>query len=148
MPGSQVCDFARSLFYDHGALFKSQLRSDAAINLLCPLLSTTRASLNYTAAERGRVCGAISYKINGIDQLFDCTSGCGIHSLAVNCELIRKNSNQTYIQTNDGQQVLQQHNTIIKYVLIVEKKTVFEKLCELGYSQRNQCILVTGSGVS
>ena len=138
----------RSLFYDHGALFRNQKQSDSAIDSLCPLLSTTRASLNYIAAERGRVCGAISYKIRGVDQLFDCSAGCGIHSRSFDCELIKKNT--IHIQTNDesGQQISQERIASIRYVLIIEKKTVFEKLSELDFAQRNNCILITGSGVS
>jgi meiotic recombination protein SPO11 len=123
----------RSLHYLDINLFPNQRSSDAAIKTVCEILGISRAQLNVFAAAKGLIQGKVRYKIehhnnNSNSDWIDCSKGRFISQLA------------PFISE------MQLHNTV-KFVLIVEKETVYQQLLVADVSNLYNCILITGKGM-
>lgn len=113
----------RDLYYSHVQLFKSQQRSDHAIELVSDLFSCSRIQMHVVGSPRGLVEGNVTYVLD--NNTVNCSRAQPIPSLADRIHEMSGN---------------------FKFVLIVEKETVFHRLREEKFSQTTQSILVTGKG--
>lgn len=95
------------------------------IGEICILLQTSRLSMNVTVPSRGEVIGRIILCID--DTYICCKDG----------RLVPENTmDVTRIEQEDE----------IKFVLIVEKLTMFSKLRDMGFNTKYKCIVVSPSG--
>jgi meiotic recombination protein SPO11 len=120
-------NFRRELYYRDQELFENQADVNLAIREICCLLSTTPWELGVMSTSKGLVAGDLKI-ITVNDETIDCSTEGGIllpHSIAG----------------------LKRLETTARFVLLVEKDTVFKKLLDslifdkLGYD----IILVTVS---
>jgi meiotic recombination protein SPO11 len=121
--------YSRELYYRDQELFETQVDVNQAIREICCLLEATPWELRIMSTSKGLVAGDLKIIMNN-DDVVDCSIEGGVllpYSIAG----------------------LRRLDTSARFVLIVEKDTVFKKLLDsfifdkLGYDM----ILVTVSGV-
>ncbi|CAN6327577.1 unnamed protein product [Urochloa humidicola] len=105
-------------------------RVSEAVNLLSRRLKISRESLNISASPKGRISGPVCLYV---DQkvLTDCNNG------GSSGNIIASESDLVTDIVATGQ---------IKYVLLVEKETIFQYLASKLFHERECCILITGKG--
>ncbi|XP_038974937.1 meiotic recombination protein SPO11-1 isoform X2 [Phoenix dactylifera] len=116
----------RDIYYMHPSVFLEQAVVDRAINDICILLKCSRHHLNVPVGK-GLVMGWLRFVEAG-------RKSCCIRSpdtaypVPVNSEDIKDIA------------------SVAKYVLVVEKETVFQRLANDQFCERNHCIVITGRG--
>lgn len=121
----------RELYYRNESICgKSQLKVEQAVTDVCGILQTTAWDLGIFAAGKGYVAGSLIIRMSD-GGIIDC-------SCVMNGATLIP-SNFTYIDCLE---------TNAKYVILVEKDTVFRKLlaCEIFTLIPDEIILVTGRG--
>ncbi|XP_046620501.1 meiotic recombination protein W68 [Neodiprion virginianus] len=122
----------RSLYYElqsernSARLAKNQRILDNAVNHVASLLECPPWQLGFTATSKGLVCGDLSLTFSKED-LVSCEVAGGV--------LIPQNVNR-----------VTSARTSARYVLVVEKDAVFQRLIGEECTQYLNCILVTGKG--
>lgn len=96
------------------------------ISEICILLETTRISMKISIPTRGYVVGEVKLCING-DESLSCEHGRIIPMKALHI---------TKIETK-GQ---------IRFILIVEKFTIYSDLIDLGFHRKHKCVVITSKG--
>nr|XP_017251396.1 PREDICTED: meiotic recombination protein SPO11-1-like isoform X2 [Daucus carota subsp. sativus] len=127
----------RDIFYMHPSVFREQSVVDRAINDICILLQCRhnlnvvcvcweRVTILYDYADR-LVMGWLRFSEAG--RIFDCiNSPNSAHPVPVNVEEVKDIM------------------SVAKYILIVEKESVFQRLSNDQFCKKNQCIVITGRG--
>ncbi|KAK1398494.1 Meiotic recombination protein SPO11-1 [Heracleum sosnowskyi] len=117
----------RDIFYMHPSVFREQSVVDRAINDICILLQCSRHNLNVVSVGKGLVMGWIRFSEAG--RKYDCINhpNCA-HPVPVNVEEVKDIM------------------SVAKYILIVEKESVFQRLANDQFCKKNQCIVITGRG--
>nr|XP_017251400.1 PREDICTED: meiotic recombination protein SPO11-1-like isoform X6 [Daucus carota subsp. sativus] len=116
----------RDIFYMHPSVFREQSVVDRAINDICILLQC-RHNLNVVSVGKGLVMGWLRFSEAG--RIFDCiNSPNSAHPVPVNVEEVKDIM------------------SVAKYILIVEKESVFQRLSNDQFCKKNQCIVITGRG--
>ncbi|XP_063236186.1 meiotic recombination protein SPO11 isoform X2 [Bacillus rossius redtenbacheri] len=118
----------RELYYQHVGLSEGQGEVDAAMRDVCSLLGSSSWDLGVLPTSKGLVAGRLAIE-TGDGATLDCRAhGDGL--------LVPQSVMEIRSMTSDA-----------KYVLIVEKDAVFQKLLTEGVtSQPAPCILITGKG--
>ncbi|XP_074366530.1 meiotic recombination protein SPO11-1 isoform X3 [Apium graveolens] len=117
----------RDIFYMHPSVFREQSVVDRAINDICILLQCSRHNLNVVSVGKGLVMGWLRFSEAG--RKFDCiNSPNSAHPVPVNVEEVKDIM------------------SVAKYILIVEKESVFQRLANDQFCKKNQCIVITGRG--
>ncbi|XP_063950603.1 meiotic recombination protein SPO11-1-like isoform X11 [Daucus carota subsp. sativus] len=115
----------RDIFYMHPSVFREQSVVDRAINDICILLQC-RHNLNVVSVGKGLVMGWLRFSEAG--RIFDCiNSPNSAHPVPVNVEEVKDIM------------------SVAKYILIVEKESVFQRLSNDQFCKKNQCIVITTS---
>ncbi|KAJ4734170.1 Meiotic recombination protein SPO11-2 [Rhynchospora pubera] len=117
----------RDIFYMDPALFVDQAVVDHIISDICILLKCSRHHLNVVPVGKGLVMGWLRFKESG---------------RTVSCI---KNPNADYpipVCLEDVEDIV----SVAQYILVVEKETVFQRLANDKFCDRNRCIVVTGRG--
>ena len=120
----------RDIFYQHFVDFSSQRELDIMVGVIVAMVQVPRLLLGVVATSKGLVVGDLSY-INNEDVLVDCNLAVGGDSVP--------------------QDVMEMRNigTSAKFVLVVEKDAVFQRMLEEGVMSGHlpSLIMVTGKGV-
>ncbi|KAJ8766542.1 hypothetical protein K2173_023789 [Erythroxylum novogranatense] len=117
----------RDIYYMHPSLFSEQSVVDRAINDICILLQCSRHNLNVVSVSNGLVMGWLRFR--EAERRFDCISSPSIaHPIPV--------------QVEDVKDIV----SVAKYVLVVEKESVFQRLANDQFCNANRCIVITGRG--
>lgn len=120
----------RDIFYQHFVDFKNQRELDALVGVIVAIVQVPRLLLGVMATSKGLVVGDFRY-VNNEDVLVDC-------SLAVGGDSIP----QDIMEMRDI-------DTTAKFVLVVEKDAVFQRLLEEGVMSGHlpNMVMITGKGV-
>ncbi|XP_024027460.1 meiotic recombination protein SPO11-1 [Morus notabilis] len=117
----------RDIYYMHPAVFSEQSVVDRAINEICILLQCSRHNLNVVSVGKGLVMGWLRFSES--EKKFDCINRPSIaHPIPVHVEEVKDIV------------------SVAQYILVVEKETVFERLANDQFCNKNRCIVITGRG--
>ncbi|XAR67373.1 DNA topoisomerase (ATP-hydrolyzing) [Bertholletia excelsa] len=116
----------RDIYYMHPDVFQEQAVVDRAINDICILLCCSRHNLNVVSVGKGLVMGWLRFVEAG--RRFDCIG-------SLNTKFITVNFNFYTDMVS-----------VANYILVVEKESVFERLANDQFCNRNRCIVITGRG--
>nr|CAD1823391.1 unnamed protein product [Ananas comosus var. bracteatus] len=117
----------RDIYYIHPCVFRVQAVVDHAINDICLLLKCSRHHLNVVPVVKGVVMGWLTFAEAG--RKFHCI----------------KSPNTAYpipVCIEEVEDVV----SVAHYILVVEKETVFQRLANDKFCERNRCIVITGRG--
>ncbi|CAN1135759.1 Meiotic recombination protein SPO11-1 [Linum perenne] len=114
----------RDIYYMHPSVFSEQSIVDRAINDICILLQCSRHNLNVVSVANGLVMGWVRFVEAGMK--FDC-----INSLSKAIPI------PVYVEE------VRDIVSVAKYILIVEKESVFQRLANDHFCEANRCIVIT-----
>ncbi|KAK9950570.1 hypothetical protein M0R45_006055 [Rubus argutus] len=117
----------RTAYYNNQGNVLHQINSDVVVDDICCMLGCTRSSLAYPI-DRGLVGGVIQFE-DGENSIRDCSSE-GV-TIPIDLEKITK------ININGA-----------RFILVVEKHTMFQRLGNSDFCQDYPCILITGKGMA
>ncbi|GAW79976.1 hypothetical protein, conserved [Plasmodium gonderi] len=116
----------REIYYKLYNLFSQQSQTNRHILHVCHILGFRRASLNIYASEKGCIAGQLVLtKHNQIMNLNHVENGLMINDSLLNVEKVESQAH---------------------YILVVEKYSLYQKLCENRIWNILPCILITGKG--
>uniref|UniRef100_A0A6N2NKI2 DNA topoisomerase (ATP-hydrolyzing) n=2 Tax=Salix viminalis TaxID=40686 RepID=A0A6N2NKI2_SALVM len=117
----------RDIYYMHPSVFSEQTVVDRAISDICILLQCSRHNLNVVSVGKGLVMGWLQFLEAG--RKFDCISSpTTAYTIPVHVEEVKDIV------------------SVAKYILIVEKESVFQRLANDNFCNANRCIVITGRG--
>ncbi|XP_050218065.1 meiotic recombination protein SPO11-1 isoform X2 [Mercurialis annua] len=117
----------RDIYYMHPSVFSDQSVVDQAINDSCILLQCSRHNLNVVSVGNGLVMGWLRFLEAG--RKFDCINNpSNVHPIPVHVEEV------------------EDIVSVAKYILVVEKESVFQRLANDRFCNANRCIVITGRG--
>ncbi|XP_028555373.1 meiotic recombination protein SPO11-1 isoform X2 [Dendrobium catenatum] len=117
----------RDIYYVEPSLFSDQAVVNRAINDICILLKCSRHHLNVVPVGRGLVMGWVRFVEAG--RINSCiTSPSTAYVIPVCVEEVKDIV------------------SVAQYILVVEKETVFQRLANDKFCERNHCIVITGRG--
>ncbi|WOL02563.1 meiotic recombination protein SPO11-1 [Canna indica] len=116
----------RDIYYMHPSVFVEQAVVDRAINDICILLKCSRHHLNVFVLPR-LVMGWLRFLEAG--RKVDCI-----------------NSRSTAYSVPVSLEEVEDIVSVAKYILVVEKESVFQRLANDKFCERNHCIIITGRG--
>ncbi|XP_008643456.1 meiotic recombination protein SPO11 isoform X5 [Zea mays] len=117
----------RDIYYMYPSIFVEVAVVDRAINDICILFKCSRHNLNVVPVVKGLVMGWIRF-MEGEKKVYCITSVNAAFSIPVDIEAIKD--------------VV----SVAHYILVVEKETVFQRLANDKFCERNRCIVITGRG--
>ncbi|KAL0312544.1 UNVERIFIED_CONTAM: Meiotic recombination protein SPO11-2 [Sesamum radiatum] len=124
----------RELFYkllcDSPKYFTSQLQVNRSIQDLVALIRCSRYSLGIMASSRGAVAGRLLLQ-EPQQEVFDC-SACGSSGYAISGDLSLL---EKLVMKSDA-----------RYIIVVEKHAIFQRLAEDRVFNQIPCILITAKG--
>lgn len=125
----------RHLYYRDVDLFGNQSRSNKAIDQVSCEIGCTRSSLNVFASDRGSVIGPFSFMVE---------------KFKVNCNFEAENN----MKCKFGQHippflnlVSDLENNGAKFILLVEKYSIYIDLAQNNFHNDYNCIIITGMGM-
>ncbi|KAM6579340.1 hypothetical protein CsatA_003114 [Cannabis sativa] len=127
----------RDIYYMHPAVFSDQSVVDRAINDICILMQCSRHNLNVVSVGKGYAPELTSWhkfvmgwlRFSESEKIFDCINRPSTaHPIPVHVEEVKD--------------VV----SIAKYILVVEKESVFQRLANDQFCNKNRCIVITGRG--
>ncbi|KAB2615399.1 meiotic recombination protein SPO11-1-like [Pyrus ussuriensis x Pyrus communis] len=117
----------RDIYYMHPSIFSDQSVVDRAINDICILLHCSRHNLNVVSVGKGLVMGWLRFSEAG--NVFDCIN--------------RPNTAfPVPIHVEEVKDIV----SVARYILVVEKESVFQRLANDQFCNKNHCIVTTGRG--
>ncbi|ONI13731.1 hypothetical protein PRUPE_4G241800 [Prunus persica] len=117
----------RDIYYMHPSVFSDQSIVDRAINDICILMQCSRHNLNVVSVGKGLVMGWLRFSEAG--NMFDCIN--------------RPNTAfPVPIHVEEVKDIV----SVAKYILVVEKESVFQRLANDQFCKTNHCIVITGRG--
>ncbi|KAG0547563.1 hypothetical protein BDA96_01G091100 [Sorghum bicolor] len=114
----------RDIYYMYPSIFVEVAVVDRAINDICILLKCSRHNLNVVPVVKGLVMGWIRF-VEGEKKVYCITNVNAAFSIPVDIEAIKD--------------VV----SVAHYILVVEKETVFQRLANDKFCERNRCIVIT-----
>ncbi|XP_035543141.1 meiotic recombination protein SPO11-1 isoform X2 [Juglans regia] len=117
----------RDIYYMHPCIFSEQSVVDQAINDICILMQCSRHNLNVVSVGNGLVMGWIRFLEGG--RKFDC----------INCPNM---AHPIPVQVEEVKDIV----SVARFILIVEKESVFQRLANDQFCNANRCIVITGRG--
>ncbi|XP_066317817.1 meiotic recombination protein SPO11-1 isoform X1 [Miscanthus floridulus] len=117
----------RDIYYMYPSIFVEVAVVDRAINDICILFKCSRHNLNVVPVVKGLVMGWIRF-VEGEKKVYCITNVNAAFSIPVDIEAIKD--------------VV----SVAHYILVVEKETVFQRLANDKFCERNRCIVITGRG--
>ncbi|CAN6309315.1 unnamed protein product [Urochloa humidicola] len=117
----------RDIYYMYPSIFVEVAVVDRAINDICILFKCSRHNLNVVPVVKGLVMGWIRF-VEGEKKVHCIKNVNAAFSIPVSIEAIKD--------------VV----TVAHYILVVEKETVFQRLANDKFCERNRCIVITGRG--
>ncbi|CAA3024985.1 meiotic recombination SPO11-2 [Olea europaea subsp. europaea] len=125
----------RELFYkllcDSPEYFASQSQVNRTIQDLVALLRCSRCSLGVMASSRGVVAGRLLLQKEPNQEVVDCAAS-GFSGYAISGDL---NMLETLVMKSDA-----------RYIIVVEKHAIFQRLAEDRLFTQIPCILITAKG--
>ncbi|KAL6066383.1 meiotic recombination protein SPO11-2 [Balamuthia mandrillaris] len=118
----------RELFYCMADSFENQRQLNDTIQEVVALLNVPRSSLGITTTPRGSIVGCVRLKIDG--KWIDCT---------------RVGAMGTFIPGD--LELIQEVDTNARFVVVVEKDSVFQRLAEDKIYNIVPCALITAKGI-
>lgn len=120
----------RDIFYQHFCDFSSQRELDSLVGVIVAMVQVPRLLLGVVATSKGLVVGDLSY-VNNEDVMVDCRLAVGGDSVP-----------QDVMEMKDIV-------TSARFVLVVEKDAVFQRLLEEGVMGGHlpSMVMITGKGV-
>ncbi|KAJ9153924.1 hypothetical protein P3X46_027312 [Hevea brasiliensis] len=117
----------RDIYYMHPSVFSDQSVVDQAINDICILLQCSRHNLNVVSVGNGLVMGWLRFL--EAERKFDCMNfPSNVHPIPVHVDEVKDIV------------------SVAKYILVVEKESVFQRLANDRFCNANRCIVITGRG--
>ncbi|XP_064943421.1 meiotic recombination protein SPO11-1 isoform X1 [Musa acuminata AAA Group] len=117
----------RDIYYMHPALFLEQAVVDRAINNICILLKCSRQHLNVVPVGRGLVMGWLRFLEAG-RKIYCINSPSTVYPIPVCLEEV------------------EDIVSVARFIIVVEKESVFQRLANDRFCERNHCIVITGRG--
>ncbi|WCJ33080.1 Spo11/DNA topoisomerase VI subunit A protein [Euphorbia peplus] len=117
----------RDVYYMHPSAFSDQSVVDQAINDICILMQCSRHNLHVVPVGNGLVMGWLRFVEAG--RKFDC----------INCP---SNAHPIPVHVDEVKDIV----SVAKYILVVEKESVFQRLANDRFCNSNHCIVITGRG--
>ncbi|CAL4927378.1 unnamed protein product [Urochloa decumbens] len=117
----------RDIYYMYPSIFVEVAVVDRAINDICILFKCSRHNLNVVPVVKGLVMGWIRF-VEGEKKVYCIKNVNAAFSIPVSIEAIKD--------------VV----SVAHYILVVEKETVFQRLANDKFCERNRCIVITGRG--
>ncbi|KAJ7960923.1 meiotic recombination protein SPO11-1 [Quillaja saponaria] len=117
----------RDIYYMHPSVFSDQSVVDRAINDICLLMQCSRHNLNVVSVGKGLVMGWIRFSEGR--KIFDC----------INCP---NSANPVPVYVEEVKDIISGAH----YILVVEKESVFQRLANDQFCNKNRCIVLTGRG--
>ncbi|XP_066317927.1 meiotic recombination protein SPO11-1 isoform X3 [Miscanthus floridulus] len=114
----------RDIYYMYPSIFVEVAVVDRAINDICILFKCSRHNLNVVPVVKGLVMGWIRF-VEGEKKVYCITNVNAAFSIPVDIEAIKD--------------VV----SVAHYILVVEKETVFQRLANDKFCERNRCIVIT-----
>ncbi|XP_024313733.1 meiotic recombination protein SPO11-1 isoform X3 [Brachypodium distachyon] len=114
----------RDIYYMYPSIFIEQAVVDRAINDICILFKCSRHNLNVVPVAKGLVMGWIRF-VEGEKKVYCITNVNAAFSIPVSIETIKDIV------------------SVAHYILVVEKETVFQRLANDKFCERNRCIVIT-----
>ncbi|CAI0374069.1 unnamed protein product [Linum tenue] len=135
----------RDIYYMHPSVFSEQSVVDRAINDICIILQCSRHNLNVVSVGNGLVMGWLRFVEAG--RKFDCiNSPSSTFPVPVYVEKVRSICTINLYATIVFQKAVPYIVSVAKYILIVEKESVFQRLANDHFCDTNRCIVITGRG--
>ncbi|CAI0437491.1 unnamed protein product [Linum tenue] len=135
----------RDIYYMHPSVFSEQSVVDRAINDICIILQCSRHNLNVVSVGNGLVMGWLRFVEAG--RKFDCiNSPSSTFPVPVYVEKVRSICTINLYATIVFQKAVPYIVSVAKYILIVEKESVFQRLANNHFCDTNRCIVITGRG--
>ncbi|XP_058211302.1 meiotic recombination protein SPO11-1 isoform X2 [Rhododendron vialii] len=117
----------RDIYYMHPSVFQEQSVVDRAINDICILLHCSRHNLNVVSVGTGLVMGWLRFIEAG--RKFDCISSLNT-------------AQPVPVHVEEVKDIV----SVAHYILVVEKESVFQRLANDQFCNKNRCIVITGRG--
>ncbi|XP_006650598.2 meiotic recombination protein SPO11-1 isoform X1 [Oryza brachyantha] len=117
----------RDIYYMYPSIFQEQAVVDRGINDICVLFKCSRHNLNVVPVAKGLVMGWIRF-LEGEKK--------------VNCIINVNAAFSIPVSIEEIKDVV----SVADYILVVEKETVFQRLANDKFCERNRCIVITGRG--
>uniref|UniRef100_A0A1D1YDQ0 DNA topoisomerase (ATP-hydrolyzing) n=1 Tax=Anthurium amnicola TaxID=1678845 RepID=A0A1D1YDQ0_9ARAE len=117
----------RDIYYMHPSVFLEQKVVDQAINDICILFQCSRHNLNVVPVGKGLLMGWLRFTDGS--RKFDCM----------------RSPNTAYpvpVHVDEVEDV----KSVARYILVVEKETVFQRLANDKFCEKNHCVIITGRG--
>ncbi|KAH7649867.1 SPO11 protein [Cryptosporidium bovis] len=138
----------RDIYYSNPGLYKKQANSNKAIALITRLIKIPRELLNVVSTAKGRIRGPLT--ISGFE--FESGEKTSKKHVKLDCLSLFENTGHSispYIFKGIKSLKFNVYMEV-KFVLIVEKDTIFQRLLELNFMKKfdNSCILITAKGFS
>ncbi|CRG97289.1 topoisomerase, putative [Plasmodium gallinaceum] len=116
----------REIYYKLYNVFYEQSQTNRYIKEVCNILGFPRSTLNIYASEKGCIAGLlVLQKNNEILNLSEMNNGLMINECLLNVDKI---------------------DTLAHYIIVVEKYSLYQKLCQHKIWDILPCILITGKG--
>ncbi|KAH8740678.1 topoisomerase VIA/SpoII nuclease subunit [Cryptosporidium ryanae] len=136
----------RDIYYGNPGLYKKQVNSNKAIALLTHLIKTPREFLNVVSTSKGRIRGPLA--ITGFE--FETDKNNSKKHIKLDFMSLFENTGHSispYIFKSMKSLKFNVYKEV-KFVLIVEKDTIFQRLLEINFMKKfdNSCILITAKG--
>ncbi|PON98730.1 Meiotic recombination, Spo, partial [Trema orientale] len=119
----------RSIFYINQNKALKQDETDRILNDIATSLHYSRTSLPISAVPKGVVIGCLKFKESG--------------SIAVDCTEVGDSGKEIPYSVSS---IMDIENKGVKFILLVEKDTVFLSLLDHKFYEKVPCIIITGKG--
>jgi meiotic recombination protein SPO11 len=127
LANSDTCTI-RELYYQDVKIMQSKSAVDSAIRSICCLLDASPWELGLMSTSKGLVAGSLTMTTDNNE--------------AIRCDIV-----QGGVQVPQNVHSISSFTSSAKFVLIVEKDAIFQKLLSEGILDRlANCLLITGKG--
>ncbi|CAD2087007.1 topoisomerase, putative [Plasmodium vinckei lentum] len=116
----------REIYYKLYNIFNEQCQTNRHIKDVCAILGFPRSSLNIYASEKGCIAGLLTLKKRG--------------------EILNISNMEYGLMINDNLLNVDKVESLAHYILVVEKYSLYQKLCEKKMWNILPLILITGKG--
>lgn len=120
------CCTQREIYYRLYNVFHKQSQTNSYIKDVCQILGFQRSTLNIYASEKGCIAGLLVLKKNN--------------------EVLKLREKENGIMINECLLQVDHIDSLAHYIIVVEKYSLYQKLCEHKLWDILPCILITGKG--
>jgi meiotic recombination protein SPO11 len=143
----------REIYYLHAGagIFRSQLDSNSALQLLSNLLHVPRINLGFLTSARGMFCGCLGLACRAQSADSGATLGQALTQASLDVPFMGARPMAVPSDfVSNYMQLLVSHLPPVqqpRFLLVVEKDCIFQRLAEDGFFKAHPCVIITAKGM-